>query len=346
MPMLHQRLSPIWGIGVLVSALAMSAWAQLPGGTQPSADEIRKLKIQYLEECCYNASGVSEESIAEIPTDKLLQYPALRKAAEAQVPRLNQMFAGRYLGSVVALDGFKPHILYFVKGLSAADRARVTADPALVGVQLANTAYAQRDIPGLTRKLQKEQRLRELSPQEKAASLHSYDIYHASLQSVNALPDAVFIQHWPADMNALSDAVSKIFGEQLVSMAWNNDVLGHATLDAFIYQALPAQLQHLRGDAELRDVHVVPFPISKAEIERIQNRIVEVLVNPSKSNVQPLMVSLSFDYVRRKFDVGVLEGQVEKARQLLLSQADIPAAYYDVQERLPIQLFNTPVDAQ
>jgi len=346
MPISHQRLSPIWSIGVLVSALAVPAWAQLPGIPLPGAEEIRQRKIKYLEECCYNAGGVSEEGIAEIPTDKLLQYPALRKAADAQVPRLNQLFAGRYLGSVVALDGFKPRILYFVKGLTGTDKARVKADPALVNVQLADTAYSQRDVPVLTRKLQKEQRLRELSPQEKAASLQSYDVYHASLQSVNALPDAVFIQHWPADTSALSDAVNKIFGEQLVSMAWNNDVLGHATLDVFIYQPLPAQLQHLRGDAELRDVRVVPFPISKGEIERIQNRIVETLVNPSKSSEQPLMVSLSFDYVRRKFDVGVLEGQVEKARQLLLSQADIPAAYCAVQERLPVQLLNTPVDAQ
>ena len=92
MSMLHQRFSSTWGIGVLVSALAMSAWAQLPSGPQLGAEEIRILKIQYLKDCCYNAGGVSEESIAAVPTDKLLQYPAFRKGAEAQVPRLNQMF--------------------------------------------------------------------------------------------------------------------------------------------------------------------------------------------------------------------------------------------------------------
>ncbi len=346
MSMLHQRFSSTWGIGVLVSALAMSAWAQLPSGPQLGAEEIRILKIQYLKDCCYNAGGVSEESIAAVPTDKLLQYPAFRKGAEAQVPRLNQMFAGRYLGSVMALDDFKPHILYFIKGLTAADRARVKADPALVGVLLADAAYSQRDIAGLTKQLQKEQRLRELSPQEKAAAIQRYHVQFPSLQSVNALPDAVFIQHWPADTNALSDALTKIFGEQLVSMAWNNDILGHATLNAFVYRPQQTQLQSLHGDAKLRDVHVVLFPMSKAEIERIQSRIVEVLFEPSKSSGQPLMVSLSFDYERRKFDVGVLTGQIEKARKDLLRHADIPAECCDVQERVPVQLFNNPVGAQ
>lgn len=330
---------------MLVSAWAMSAWAMSASAQTPSADEIRQRKIQYLEECCYNAGGVSEASIAAIPTDELLQYPARREAAEAQVPRLNQMFAGRYLGSVVALDGFKPHILYFIKGLTAADKARVQADPALVGVLLADTAYSLQDIPRLTRQLQKEQRWRELSPQGKAASLHTYQVYFPSLQSVNALPDAVFIQHWPADMNAPYEAATQIFGEQLVSTAWNNDVLGHATLDVFVYQPRPAQLRQLRADPKLRDVRVVAFAMSKEEIERIKSRITDALFHAIKSSEPPPLVSLSFDYQKRQFEVGVRAGQVERARKILQGHADIPEDCCDVQERPPFQFFNGRVDA-
>jgi len=346
MPMPHHRLSPVWGIGVLVAAWAVAVGAQASGGPLPGTEDIRQRKIAYLEECCYNASGVTEEAIAAIPTDKLLQYPALRKAAEAQVPRLNQMFAGRYLGSVVGLDDFKPRILYFVKGLTAADKARVKADPALQNVQLADTAYAKRDIAGLTQQLQKEQRWQEVSPQLKAAFMERYQVQFPSLQSVNALPDAVFIQHAPSNLYDLPDTLSKIFGEQMVSMALNNDVLGHATIDVLVYQAQPKQLQRVQSDATLRDVHVVPFPMRKAEIERIQNRVAEVLSAPSTSSGQPLLVSLSFDYERRKFDVGVITGQVENATRVLLSYADIPADCCEIQERLPLQLLSNPVDAQ
>lgn len=330
---------------MLVSAWALSAWAMSASAQTPSADEIRQRKIQYLEECCYNAGGVSEASIAAIPTDELLQYPARREAAEAQVPRLNQMFAGRYLGSVVALDGFKPQILYFIKGLAAADKTRVQADPALVGVLLADTAYSLEDIPRLTRQLQKEQRWRELSPQEKAASLHTYQVYFPSLQSVNALPDAVFIQHWPADMNAPYEAATQIFGEQLATMAWNNDVLGHATLDVFVYQPRPAQLRQLRADKRLRDVHVVAFAISKAEIKRMESRIADVLSLALRSSEPPPLVSLSFDYQKRQFDVRVPAGQVERARKILQGHADIPEDCCDVQELLQVQLFGGRVDA-
>lgn len=324
---------------MLVSAWAMSAWAHTPG-----ADEIRQRKIQYLEECCYNAGGVSEASIAAIPTDELLQYPARRKAAEAQVPRLNQMFAGRYLGSVVALDNFKPQILYFVRGLTAADKARVQADPALVGVLLADTAYSLQDIPLLTRQLQKEQRWRELSPQEKAGSLQTYQVQFPSLQSVKALPDAAFIQHWPADMNAPYEAATQIFGEQLVSTAWNNDVLGHATLDVFVYQPQPAQLRQLRADQRLRDVRVVAFAMNKEEIERIRSRITDALFHAIKSSEPPPLVSLSFDYQKRQFDVGVHAGHVERARKILQGHADIPEDCCDVQERMQVELLGGRVD--
>lgn len=338
MPMPHHRLSPVWGIGVLVAAWAVAAGAQAPG-----AEEIRQRKIAYLEECCYNASGVTEEAIAAIPTDKLLQYPALRKTAEAQVPRLNQMFAGRYLGSVVALDDFKPRILYFVKGLTAADRVRVKADPALLNVQLADTAYSQRDIAGLTQQLQKEQRWQDVSPQLKAAFMERYQVQFPSLQSVNALPDAVFIQHTPVDADALHEAVSKLFGEQLVSVAMNNDVLGHATLDALVHQPQPAQLQRLRGDAKLRDVQVVPYPMSKAEIERIQDRIVRVLNGSPTGNGQHGFVGLSFNYELRKFYVGVNPGQVDRATEILRRYPDIPANCCDVQEQLAVELSNPVV---
>ncbi len=330
---------------MLVSACAMSAWAMSASAQTPSADEIRQRKIQYLEECCYNAGGVSEASIAAIPTDELLQYPARREAAEAQVPRLNQMFAGRYLGSVVALDGLKPQILYFIKGLTAADKARVQADPALVGVLLADTAYSLEDIPRLTRQLQKEQRWRELSPQEKAASLHTYQVYFPSLQSVNALPDAVFIQHWPADITPVGDAAQRIFGEQLVAMAWNNDVLGHATLDVFVYQPRPAQLRQLRADKRLRDVHVVAFAMSKAEIKRRESRLLAVLSPALRSSEPPLLVGLSFDYQKRQFDVGVHAGQVERARKILQGHADIPEDCCNVQELLQVELLGGRVDA-
>lgn len=343
MSMLHQRLSPIWGIGVLVSAWAVAAGAQMLGSPLPGAEDIRQRKIAYLEECCYNASGVTEEAIAAVPTDKLLQYPALRKAAEAQVPRLNQMFAGRYLGSVVALDDVKPRILYFVKGLTGADKARVKADPALQNVQLADTAYAKRDITGLTQQLLKEQRWQEVSPQLKAAFMQHYQVQFPSLQSVNALPDALFIQHSPADTDEVHEAVSKLFGEQLVSVAMNNDVLGHATLDALVHQAQPAQLQRLRADAKLRDVQVVPYPISKAEIARIQDRIVRVLNGSPTGNGQHGFVGLSFNYESRKFYVGVNPGQVDRATEILRRYPDIPANCCDVQEQLAVELFSPVV---
>ena len=322
-----------------------SAWALAAGAQTPGADEIRQRKIQYLQECCYNAGGVSEASIAAIPTDELLQYPARRETAEAQVPRLNQMFAGRYLGSVVALDDFKPRILYFVKGLTAADRARVQSDPALAGVLLADTAYSLQDIPRLSRQIEKEHRWRELSPQAKAASMQTYQVQYPSLQSVNALPDEVFIQHWPADTNALYDAATQIFGEQLVSIAWNNGVFGHATLDVFVYQPQPTQLRQLRADPKLRDVRVVAFAMSKAEIERIKSRIADALFYAIKESGTPPLVSLSFDHRKRRFDVGIFTGQVERARKILQDHADIPEDCCDVQERLPFQFFNGTVDA-
>jgi len=338
--MLHQRLIPRWSLGVLASAWALAAWAQTPG-----AEEIRQRKIQYLQECCYNAGGVSEAGIAAIPTDELLRYPARREAAEAQVPRLNQMFAGRYLGSVVALDDFKPRILYFVKGLTAADRARVQSDPALAGVSLADTAYSLQDIPRLSRQIEKEHRWQDLSPQAKAASLQTYQVQYPSLQSVNALPDEVFIQHWPAEINALGDAAQGIFGEQLVTMAWNNEVLGHATLDVFVYQPRPAQLRQLRAVKRLRDVRVVPFAMSKAEIERLETRILGALSPAVRPSEPPLLMSLSFDYRKLQFDVGVHAGQVERARNILQGHADIPEDCCHIQEALQVELLGSGAGA-
>jgi len=324
----------------LAGTLAAGAWAAPP---RPSAAEIRAMKIEFLNDCCYNGSGASEQAIASLSTDKLLQYPAQRRAVEAQVPRLNQMFAGRYLAHVVVLDDWKLRILYFVKDLNAQDIARVKADPKLANVQLASSAYTADDIPMLELRFRKDMQQRTVSPQLKAAVLQSFGVQYPSLQSVNALSDAVFIQDERGRNPLLQAELESHFFGQLVAAAWNNEVLGHPRMKAYVYQPTPEQLYKLQRHPALHDVIVIPYRHSKADIERVQERLLAALGSNSASANEVLFTSLSFDYEQGKFDIGVLPGKTEAARRALLNQAEIPVDCCILREQAPLTLLAPPV---
>lgn len=313
----------------LAGTLAAGAWAAPP---RPTAAEIRAMKIEFLNDCCYNAGGASEQAIASLSTDKLLQYPAQRRAVEAQVPRLNQMFAGRYLAHVVVLDDWKLRILYFVKDLNAQDIARVKADPKLPKVQLAHSAYAADDVAALAQRYAKEMQQRNFSPQGTAAFLSTWGVRYPSLQSVIAFPKAVMFRHDLRSIHELWPALERVFGSQLVVPAQDDEtqVLGNPQRRVYVHQPAPEQMQRLQRDPELRDVKVIPYPFSQAEIDRLQERLSAVF-DPG------VFTSLGFNYERRAFDVGVMPGKLDAARQRLRSQPGIPADCCILVERPPVQ---------
>lgn len=348
--MLLQRSMQAAGAGFLACVLASGAWAAEPpqaAPTQPGAEQIRAMKIEFLKDCCYNRGGVTEHGIESIPTAWIVQYPALRQAAEAQVPHLNRMFAGRYLGSVVSLDPMfltttpadrlKPKILYFVKGLTAADVARVKADPRLPDVQLADSAYALGEVAALEQRQRKEglRPHRLISPQEKAIAFEAFGVRHASLKSIDAFPQAVLIQNG-MDLDHSSIALASVLGEQVVAVERNGEILGHPRLLAYVYQPTPEQLDQLRHHPTLHDAIIVPYQRSPSDIERIQQQLVEILGPDQATSRHALLTRIGFDYKQARFDVGILPGKLAEARQLLSAHPDIPADCCLLRELPPV----------
>ncbi|MFT3779972.1 MAG: hypothetical protein QM772_17225 [Ottowia sp.] len=329
---------------LMACTLAMGVCAAQPvpaASKQLSAEQIRALKIEFLEDCCYNAGGANEESIASLPIDLVLRYPAQRAAAEAQVPRLNHMFAGRYLGYVLALDPPQPRILYFVKNLSAADIARVKTDPQLPNVQLAPSAYTLGEAEALAQRLRKEGLMREAGhPQGKAALMSTYDVRYPSLQSINAFPEAVLLQHGLKQHASVQNAqfwptLQALFGHQLLSGRWDDRLLGAPHFRGYVHQPKPEQLQHLQRDPDLREVEVVSYPYSSAQIQRVEGLIQDTLALHLSTPGDFLLTMLSFDYEQRKYDVSIMPGRLEEARQRLSRRPEIPADCCILREQPP-----------
>lgn len=330
----RQPLARIHNIAWLAGTLAASAWAAPP---QPTAAEIRTMKIEFLKDCCFNAGGAHEQAIADLDTDQLLQYPAQRRAVEAQVPRLNHMFEGRYLTHVVVLDDWKLRILYFVKDLNEQDIARVKADPSLPKVQLANSAYASGDVAELTQRYAKEMQQRDFSPQGTAALLSTWGVRYPSLQSVEAFPKAVKFRHDLRPTYELWPALVRLFGSQMVAPARDDEttVLGNPQRRVYVYQPTQDQMQRLQRDPEVRDVKIIPYAVNQAEIERLQKQLQAVMWPSPEGAADSVFTSLGFDYEQRAFNVGVMPGRLDAARQRLRNQPGIPATCCVLEERPP-----------
>ena len=348
-----RRLIRAASAGLLGPMLAVSAWAAPPPAfsNQPSPEQIRAMKIEFWQDCCYNHGPATDEALASLQTDLLLQYPARRRAVEAQVPRLNQMFAGRYLGHVVVLDDLKPRLIYFVKNLSTADFVRVQAEPDLLHVQLVNSAYAAGEVPKLAQRLSRAGTRRTLTPQEKAAYLMPLGVRFPSLVSVNALPDAVFIQQ-AVEESELLPALQAFFGEQLVAAMWNDNelgsalVLGSPRVQAHVHRPTVEQLNRLREDPLLREVMVVESRWSTAEIQHLQQRLAAALMPEREPAGGRLVNMLGFSPRLGKFDIGVTPGKLDEVRRLLSNHIEIPVDCCVLREQPPLRVLGTPQRTQ
>ena len=309
------------------------------------------MKIEFWQDCCYNHGPATDEALASLRTDLLLQYPARRRAVEAQVPRLNQMFAGRYLGHVVVLDDLKPRLLYFVKNLSTADFVRVQADPNLLHAQLASSAYAAGEVAELAQRLRKEELRTTLGPHEKASYLGPFGVRFPSLVSVNALPDAVFIQQ-SLEESKLLPALQAFFGEQLVAAIWNNKelgsalVLGSPRVQAQVYRPTVEQMNRLRADPLLREVIVIEARWTTAEIKHIQERLTDALMPDREPAGGRLVNTLGFSPRLRKFDIGVTPGKLDEVRRLLSNRLEIPVDCCVLREQPPLRALGIPQRTQ